>query len=758
MAYQRTLYSCNDFTNNTNNQNQISYINPQHSKGNEYANIPNQYSSSCPQLNINYQQQSLCMNANTQLQQKQQLHYKSQNAYNSLNRNGTSYVISNKITPSSSTTFPILSLSNQSSFGPTRRQISQQSNIHQTIGFSTITPSPDQDSVMPLPVYNSNNPTNNNEILMHSSSISSNVNNQIDSQHQHYIQKAMPPTQVHKKSKIHLQSTHHHPQVQQHKHQQQQTWGPFIVEDDNELVNVDEYAEDILEYLKNQELCTMPEANYMAYQNEITTDMRRILIEWLIEVHGEYDLKPETLYLTVNLIDRYLSKRIVPKSDFQLLGVTALWVAAKYEEAHGKIPSLNQMKYICCKYYDEPEFIQMEMRLLEEMNFSIGHPTPEAFLKLQLLLSNYDRTTRPAIKALAKYIMETSLIDYNFIRFTPSIISKSSIILAVNILNQKSWSYINDDLWDCVRSLIEKIIDPPKSIYKKYSLSKYMRTSIIAKQLIVSNPKFKNLTSQNFDSNSLVSGPLPSSTSIQILTTTSNSTPVTDSSDPNNSKNNKHLTTTFTIITTSTTTTTSSPRDSMSTDMEQFDNEYISNNSMPTPPKETILSTPSMIVNNNTIPPSSQGIPYTSSYNSINNNQWISSVNNIINLGNVNGMNTINQINTINNISGMNSINSINNINNLNNINHRNQRNSLGRMGMINSIRNVNSNDNLIDDIKKINIINMNRMGTKNMNMDISDLNLKQYQGKSTGKIYTMMNNNMNNNMNNKIDNFNTNV
>ena len=192
----------------------------------------------------------------------------------------------------------------------------------------------------------------------------------------------------------------------------------------------------------------------------------------------------------------------------------------------------------------------------------------------------------------------------------------------------------------------------------------------------------------------------------------------------------------------------------MSTDMEQFDNEYISNNSMPTPPKETILSTPSMIVNNNTIPPSSQGIPYTSSYNSINNNQWISSVNNIINLGNVNGMNTINQINTINNISGMNSINNINNINNLNNINHRNQRNGLGRMGMINSIRNVNSNDNLIDDIKKINIINMNRMGTKNMNMDISDLNLKQYQGKSTGKIYTMMNNNMNN----KIDNFNTNV
>jgi len=255
MAYQRTLYSCNDFTNTTTNQNQLSYINPQQSKGNEYANIPNQYSSSRPQLNINYQQQqTICMNANAQLQQKQQLHYKQQNAYNNLNRNGQSYVISNKITPSSSTTFPILSTSNQSSFGQARRQISQQSNIHQNNGFSTITPSPDQDSVIPLPVFNSNNQTNNNEMLMNTSSIVPNVNCQIETQQQHYILKQMPPAQIQKKFKIHSQPAHLHPQIQQHKHQQQQTWGPFVVDDDNELVNVDEYAEDILEYLKNQEV------------------------------------------------------------------------------------------------------------------------------------------------------------------------------------------------------------------------------------------------------------------------------------------------------------------------------------------------------------------------------------------------------------------------------------------------------------------------------------------------------------------------
>jgi len=256
MAYQRNMYTCNDFTNTTANQNQISYLNPQPPKGNEYTSIPNQYSSSCPQLNINYQQQqNLCISSNPQLQQKQPIHYKQPGAYNSLNRNGQSYVISNKITPSSSTTFPILSLSNQSSFGPARRQpIPPQTNIHQNNGFSTITPSPDQDGMMPLPVYNSNNPVNSNDIMMNSTSIVQNMNCSVDSQHQHYMQKQIQPSQAHKKSKIHQQPSHHHPQIQQHKHQQQQTWGPFVVEDDNELVNVDEYAEDILDYLKSQEV------------------------------------------------------------------------------------------------------------------------------------------------------------------------------------------------------------------------------------------------------------------------------------------------------------------------------------------------------------------------------------------------------------------------------------------------------------------------------------------------------------------------
>ncbi|CAN8305310.1 unnamed protein product [Cochlearia groenlandica] len=60
--------------------------------------------------------------------------------------------------------------------------------------------------------------------------------------------------------------------------------------------------------------------------------MRVILIDWLIEVHDKFDLMNETLYITVNLIDRFLSKQAVVGKKFQLVGLVALLLACKYKE------------------------------------------------------------------------------------------------------------------------------------------------------------------------------------------------------------------------------------------------------------------------------------------------------------------------------------------------------------------------------------------------------------------------------------------
>ena len=67
--------------------------------------------------------------------------------------------------------------------------------------------------------------------------------------------------------------------------------------------------------MQTTELDTTPDGFYMKRQNDINENVRAILIDWLISVHAKFKLLPETLYLTVNLIDRYLSQFKVQKNQ-----------------------------------------------------------------------------------------------------------------------------------------------------------------------------------------------------------------------------------------------------------------------------------------------------------------------------------------------------------------------------------------------------------------------------------------------------------
>ncbi|GFP90128.1 cyclin-a1-1 [Phtheirospermum japonicum] len=63
-------------------------------------------------------------------------------------------------------------------------------------------------------------------------------------------------------------------------------------------------------------------------QKDINASMRAILIDWLVEVAEEYRLVPDTLYLTVNYIDRYLSGKIMDKQRLQLLGLACMMIVS----------------------------------------------------------------------------------------------------------------------------------------------------------------------------------------------------------------------------------------------------------------------------------------------------------------------------------------------------------------------------------------------------------------------------------------------
>ena len=113
------------------------------------------------------------------------------------------------------------------------------------------------------------------------------------------------------------------------------------------------YVQDMYEHFRSKEMSTSVRPLYMEEQQYINERMRSILVDWLVEVHLKFKLVPETLYLTVNIIDRYLARTEVSRPKLQLVGVTALLIASKYEEIYP--PELRDLVYICDRAYSKLE-------------------------------------------------------------------------------------------------------------------------------------------------------------------------------------------------------------------------------------------------------------------------------------------------------------------------------------------------------------------------------------------------------------------
>ena len=114
-----------------------------------------------------------------------------------------------------------------------------------------------------------------------------------------------------------------------------------------------DYVQDMYQHFRGKEADTSVRPTFMENQPHINERMRSILIDWLVEVHLKFKLVPETLYLTTNLIDRYLERQEVSRPKLQLVGVTSLLIASKYEEIYP--PELRDLVYICDRAYTRSE-------------------------------------------------------------------------------------------------------------------------------------------------------------------------------------------------------------------------------------------------------------------------------------------------------------------------------------------------------------------------------------------------------------------
>ncbi|KAJ6256730.1 hypothetical protein Dda_8597 [Drechslerella dactyloides] len=245
-----------------------------------------------------------------------------------------------------------------------------------------------------------------------------------------------------------------------------------IMADEMSRATADEYQEDILDHMERMENETIPDVDSIDIQTEIQWFMRPYLLDFLIEAHIAFQLLPETLFLTVNLLDRYCSKRVVFKRHYQLVGCAAMLIAAKYGDKKDRVPTIRELQSMCCGLYEEDMFVQMERHVLQTLNWIIGHPTIDNFLQMILSEVSYD----PEVEYMALYLSEIAMFHKDFVSTLPSVMARSSLALARHILGrtapaQSEWAMSYDTT--TIVLLSQHLHRPSQVLVRKYSSAHY---------------------------------------------------------------------------------------------------------------------------------------------------------------------------------------------------------------------------------------------------------------------------------------------
>ena len=198
---------------------------------------------------------------------------------------------------------------------------------------------------------------------------------------------------------------------------------------------------------------------YMSKQTDVNEKMRAILIDWLVEVHLKFKLMVETLYLTVNLIDRFLEKEPITRNKLQLVGVTAMFLASKYEEIYA--PECRDFVYISDKAYTREQILQMEGLMLSKLNFQLTTPNALVFLKRFAKVGGILATPRTKTELLSNYLVELTLQEDKMLKYLPSTIAAGATYLALKTMGNTPWTpeltqhacYTEAAILPCVRDI-----------------------------------------------------------------------------------------------------------------------------------------------------------------------------------------------------------------------------------------------------------------------------------------------------------------
>jgi len=243
---------------------------------------------------------------------------------------------------------------------------------------------------------------------------------------------------------------------------------------------VSDYIPAIIADLYKQQAVYMPRPDFLECQPEINGKMRAILVDWLVEVHSSLKLHEETLHLTVNVVDRHLDATPVPRKQFQLVGMTALLLASKFEEIDP--PQIKKLVWVSDNSYTKEDVLLMECTMLKALGFELKAPTPAQFLDYLLGANDCDG---PRHECLVKYFLELALVEAKMTKFMPSVLVSAALHLSNEVLGRVAWpekmaeisTHTQAELQSCVHEMRALLKAAPtckqQAVRKKYLKEKY---------------------------------------------------------------------------------------------------------------------------------------------------------------------------------------------------------------------------------------------------------------------------------------------
>lgn len=252
-----------------------------------------------------------------------------------------------------------------------------------------------------------------------------------------------------------------------------------------QIVMIDKYSDIVFGYFSTID------KSFKYLNDNISWKMRSLLVDWIIDIHEKLCLCHDTLFFAVNLIDRFLAVRSIPGSKLQLVGISALMIACKYEEV--VCPALQTFVLLTEKTSTDEDIRKAEKYMLHSLNYDLQYVSPLNFLRKCSKANNYEISSR----TVGKYLLELMVLYEEFAIFKGSVRAATAMYLARKITSQDQCKNLfamysghsKEEIKDCFNILVHVVSEkiPFENIQNKYNSPKFFQASSFVREYAEKN-------------------------------------------------------------------------------------------------------------------------------------------------------------------------------------------------------------------------------------------------------------------------------